>query len=142
MIQKINQLKTTKMKWLLLVCLFVYGATYAQETTTEQKVGVMTFETTEIDYGTIDQNANGERMFSFKNTGDAPVVITRVRSSCGCTVPSYSKKPILPGETSEIQVKYATNRIGVFKKTITVMSNASEPQKTLYIKGNVLNPSN
>lgn len=139
--QKIDQLKRTKMKWLLIACIFVYGTTYAQETTMEQKVGVMTFDTTEIDYGTIDQNANGERIFSFKNTGDAPIVITRVRSSCGCTVPSYSKEPILPGKTSEIQVKYATNRIGVFKKTITVMSNASEPQKTLYIKGNVLNPS-
>lgn len=141
MIQKINQLKTTKMKWLLLVCLFVYGTNCAQETAVEQKVGVMTFETTEIDYGTINQNANGERIFSFKNTGDAPLVITQVRSSCGCTVPSYSKAPILPGQMSDIQVKYATNRLGVFKKTITVISNASEPQKTLYIKGNVLNPS-
>jgi hypothetical protein len=139
--QKINQLKNTKMKWFFIICLIAIGTTYAQEITTDQKVGEMTFETTEIDYGAINQNANGERLFSFKNTGDAPIVITQVRSSCGCTVPSYSKEPILPGETSEITVKYATNRVGVFKKTITVMSNAKEPQKTLYIKGNVLSPS-
>lgn len=113
---------------------------FAQQTESNDNVGVLTFQSDEIDYGTIQQNANGERVFSFTNTGKAPIVISNVKTSCGCTVPAYSKTPILPGETSEIKVKYATNRIGVFKKTITVMSNASEPNKTLKIKGEVLKP--
>lgn len=137
-----NQLNNVNLKLSLIVCLLVYGTHFAQETATDTKTGVLTFETSEIDYGTIEQNADGERIFKFTNTGEAPVVITQVKTSCGCTVPSYSRTPVLPNETGEIKVKYATNRIGAFKKTITVMSNASEPNKILYIKGNVLNPAN
>ncbi len=140
--QTINQLQSMKIKFLLIICLLVYGTNFSQEATTNEKAGVLSFTTSEIDYGTIHQNDNGERTFTFTNTGDAPIVISQVKTSCGCTVPSYSKTPILPNETSEIKVKYATNRIGVFKKTITVISNASEANKVLYIKGEVLNPVN
>ena len=104
----------------------------------ETATGVLSFESETIDYGTIQQNADGVRIFTFTNTGEAPIVISKVKTSCGCTVPTYPKTAILPGETSEISVKYATNRVGVFKKTITVMSNASEANKILRIKGNVL----
>jgi hypothetical protein len=140
--QKINHFKNTKIKWLLIACLAIYGTNYAQDDAVSENAGILSFETSEIDYGTINQNADGERTFKFTNTGDAPIVITKVQTSCGCTVPSYSKTPILSGESSEIKVKYATNRIGVFKKTITVISNASEPSKILYIKGTVLSPAN
>jgi hypothetical protein len=140
--QKINYLKNTKIKCLFIACLAIYGTNYAQDAAVSENAGVLSFETSEIDYGTINQNADGERTFKFTNTGDAPIVITQVKTSCGCTVPSYSKTPILSGESSEIKVKYATNRIGVFKKTITVISNASEPTKILYIKGTVLSPAN
>ena len=140
--QKINYLKNTKIKWLFIACLAIYGTNYSQDAAVNENAGVLSFETTEIDYGTINQNADGERTFKFTNTGEAPIVITQVKTSCGCTVPSYSKTPILSGESSEIKVKYATNRIGVFKKTITVISNASEPNKILYIKGTVLSPAN
>ena len=118
--------------------LFVYAVNFAQET--DSNAGVLTFKEEEIDYGTIKQNADGERIFSFTNTGKSPIVISTVKTSCGCTVPSYSKEPILPGKTSEIKVRYATNRIGVFKKTITIVSNASEPNKIIRIKGEVLAP--
>ena len=141
MTHKINQLKNTKMKFLLLFFLMTIGTTYAQNANSNKEAGIMTFESSDIDYGSINQYDNGERLFTFKNTGNAPIVITQVRSSCGCTVPSYSKEPIMPGQSSEIQVKYATNRLGVFKKTITVLSNAEEPAKILYIKGNVLSPA-
>lgn len=140
--QSINTLQLVKSKLLLVFCLFIYATNFSQDIATDTNSGILTFVTDEIDYGTINQNDNGERTFKFINTGKSPIVITNVKTSCGCTVPSYAKTPILPGETSEIKVKYATNRIGVFKKTITVMSNASESNKILKIKGEVLNPNN
>lgn len=109
--------------------------------TKKEKVGVLTFETTEIDYGKIGQNTDGHRTFKFTNTGDAPIVITNVKGSCGCTVPTAPKEAIMPGQSSEIQVKYDTNRVGPISKTVTVTSNASEPTKILKIKGTVLPPA-
>ena len=98
------------------------------------------FETEIIDYGKIDLNADGVRVFKFKNIGKSPLVITNIKSSCGCTVPKKPTKPIMPGETGEIEVKYATNKPGGFSKMITVSSNASEPVKRLRIKGIVMKP--
>ncbi len=138
MTQTLNQLSKLKSICFLALCLFTFSFGFSQDDAAKKTAGVFSFDTTEIDYGTIQQNDNGERTFKFKNTGDAPIIISQVRTSCGCTVPSYSKnEPVLPGETSEIKVKYATNRLGVFNKTITVMSNASEPNKLLHIKGEV-----
>ena len=98
------------------------------------------FETEVIDYGKIDLNANGVRVFKFKNIGKSPLVISKIKSSCGCTVPKKPTEPIMPGKTGEIEVKYATNRPGGFSKSITVSSNASEPVKRLRIKGIVIKP--
>lgn len=96
------------------------------------------FVTETLDYGTIEHNADGVRFFEFKNNGTEPLIITNCKGSCGCTVPSHPKEPILPGETGKIQVKYATNRVGAFTKTITVSSNAVTPSKVIKIKGKVL----
>ena len=93
------------------------------------------FITEVIDYGKIALNADGVRTFKFKNVGKTPLVISDIKSSCGCTVPKKPTEPIMPGESGEIEVKYATNRPGGFSKTITVSSNADEPVKTLQIKG-------
>jgi hypothetical protein len=103
-----------------------------------EDVGVFEFETEIIDYGTITQNSDGNRAFSFKNVGNAPILISEIKTSCGCTIPSKPNKPVMPGETAQIEVKYATSRLGGFSKTLTVMSNANEPKKQLRIKGNVL----
>ena len=127
-------------KSLFIICLFVGSAVYAQETKAADKVGKFAFETEEIDYGTIQQNADGVRVFKFTNVGDAPIVISNAKGSCGCTVPTYTQKVIAPGQAGEISVKYATNRIGKFTKTVTLTSNASEPAKILRIKGEVLKP--
>ncbi|MCD2260648.1 DUF1573 domain-containing protein [Psychroserpens luteolus] len=102
------------------------------------KVAVIKFKTEVVDYGTITQNSDGTRLFSFTNTGDAPLLITNVKASCGCTVPSYSKAPILPGESGELSIKYDTKRLGAFTKTITVTSNAEGGNKILKIKGNIV----
>ncbi|MCX2719275.1 DUF1573 domain-containing protein [Lentiprolixibacter aurantiacus] len=105
---------------------------YAQE-----KTAKIEFKAETLDYGVIEKGSDGVRVFEFTNTGDAPLIITKVSSSCGCTIPKKPEKPILPGETGEIQVKYDTKRVGPIRKAITVISNASTPTKVLKIKGEV-----
>ncbi len=102
---------------------------------------IMTFESMVVDYGTIKQNAEPLRKLQFTNTGDAPLVIQNARGSCGCTVPTWPKKPIMPGETSELEVRYATNRLGQFSKTITLTTNevGAEPH-VVKVQGKVLKP--
>ena len=107
----------------------------------QEKMAKIEFETTVIDYGTIEKGADGIRVFKFKNTGNAPLVVSAVKSSCGCTVPKKPEAPILPGEDGEIQVKYDTKRVNPIRKTITVTSNADTPTVALKIKGNVIDPS-
>ncbi len=99
----------------------------------------MVFDNETIDYGTIAHNADGNRQFTFTNNGNKPLVITNTQGSCGCTVPTTPKEPIAPGAKGTIGVKYATDRVGAFTKTVTVTSNAEgQPTKTLTIKGTVL----
>jgi len=107
----------------------------------DEKIAKIEFETETIDYGTIEKGANGLRTFKFTNTGEAPLVISKVSSSCGCTIPKWSKDPIAPGESGEIQVKYDTNRVNPIRKTITVISNAETPTVALKIKGEVFDPT-
>ncbi|WP_298263094.1 DUF1573 domain-containing protein [uncultured Lutibacter sp.] len=110
------------------------------EKTQDPNAPMFEFETEVIDYGKIELNADGVRVFKFKNIGKSPLVITKIDSSCGCTVPKKPTDPIMPGETGEIEVKYATNRPGGFSKMITLHSNANEPVKRLRIKGIVIKP--
>jgi hypothetical protein len=98
----------------------------------------ISFKTETVDYGTIAKGSDGVRVFEFTNTGNAELVITDVKSSCGCTVPKKPNGPIAPGASSTIEVKYDTTRVGPIRKTITVYSNADEPIKALKIKGEIL----
>jgi Protein of unknown function (DUF1573) len=99
----------------------------------------MVFDNETIDYGTIQHNADGKREFTFTNNGNKPLIITNTQGSCGCTVPSTPKDPIAPGAKGSIGVKYATDRVGAFTKTVTVTSNAEGmPTKVITIKGTVL----
>ncbi len=107
----------------------------------DKKVAKIEFKSKVIDYGTVEKGANGLRTFEFTNTGDAPLIISSVKSTCGCTVPKKPKGPIMPGETGEIEVKYDTNRVNPIRKTITVISNADTPTVALKIKGLVIDPS-
>ena len=109
---------------------------YAQE-----KVAKIEFKTDVIDYGTIEKGSDGVRVFEFTNTGNAPLIISKVKSTCGCTVPKKPDGPIMPGETGEISVKYDTNRVNPIRKTITVTSNADTPSVALKIKGLVVDSS-
>jgi hypothetical protein len=99
----------------------------------------MVFENETIDYGTIAHNADGKREFVLTNNGNKPLIISNAAGSCGCTVPTTPKEPIMPGAKAVIGVKYATDRVGAFTKTVTVTSNAEGmPTKVLTIKGTVL----
>ncbi len=98
------------------------------------------FNSDTVDYGEIQKGADGVRVFEFTNTGNAPLIISKVSSSCGCTIPKKPEEPILPGKTGEIQVKYDTNRVGPIRKAITVISNADTPTVVLKIKGEIKAP--
>lgn len=109
--------------------------TYAQETGAK-----IEFKNSTVDYGVIENGSDGVRVFEFTNTGNSPLVITNVKSSCGCTVPKKPTAPIAPGEKGEIEVKYDTKRTGFIRKTITVTSNAINTKNGasyLKIKGEV-----
>lgn len=103
---------------------------------------VITFEKTVHDYGTVPFNGDGKCEFKFTNTGKEPLILTNVKSSCGCTVPQWPRQPILPGQSDVIKVEYKTNRVGKINKTITVMSNAKTPNVVLRIEGQVLQDQN
>jgi len=133
-----------KMLSLLTLMTFVSVMVMAQGTPTDvapaaadENGPVMSLETMVMDYGKIEQGSDPYRVFTFVNTGKAPLVIERAKGSCGCTVPTYPKEPIAPGEASEIKVRYDTNRIGKFTKTITITTNEAVKTHTLRIKGEV-----
>ncbi len=104
----------------------------------QEKVAKIEFKSETIDYGTIEKGANGVRVFEFTNTGNTPLIVSNVKSSCGCTIPKKPEAPVAPGETGKIEVKYNTTKVGPIRKTITVTSNADTPTIALKIKGTVL----
>ena len=130
-------MKSLKITLFLAFVNLISLSCFAQSSENEL-TGIFQFEEETIDYGTINQNDNGVRVFKFENKGKAPIVISKVKASCGCTVPTYSKDPILPGESGTIEVKYATSTLGKFSKSLTIYSNAQDQQKRIQIKGNVL----
>ncbi|MBR3528920.1 MAG: DUF1573 domain-containing protein [Bacteroidales bacterium] len=98
----------------------------------------ITFNELEHNYGTIQKGGDGNCEFTFTNDGNEPLILTGVRASCGCTTPTWTKEPVMPGKTGTIKVRYNTNNVGSFTKTITVTSNAvNASRSTLKIKGKV-----
>jgi hypothetical protein len=134
-------------KAIILSALFIVAllpSAFAQEKTelkTEEtkpadpNAAEITFESETHDYGTIKQGAEGGCEFKFKNTGKDPLIISNAKGSCGCTVPTWPKEPIMKGQTGVIKVHYDTKRVGAFTKTITINSNAKTDTKILTIKG-------
>ena len=123
-----------KKAWILFLGLFAIVSLQAQD-----KKGVFKFETEMHAFGEVTEGDKAEHIFKFENVGDAPIVITYVRASCGCTTPQWSREPVQPGEFGMIKAVYnSKGRPGNFTKSITVNSNASEPVKVLKISGNVV----
>lgn len=92
------------------------------------------------DFGKIAQGKPVTVDFTFKNTGDVPLVISNVQGSCGCTPTDYSKEAIAPGKEGLVKVSYNTSRTGVFSKTVTVTANIEGGREVLTIKGEVVLP--
>ena len=110
----------------------------------EKKVkgdAVITFTETKYDFGEIPFKGDGECEFAFRNTGKTPLVLTHVKSTCGCTIPEWPSEPIKAGDEGIIRVSYSTQRVGTFTKSVYVYSNASNGVQQLYISGRV-NSSN
>ena len=127
-------------KFILTLAVALFGfAAQAQEQPTEG--ANIKFAEKVINYGKIEKGANGTRVFKFKNEGTEPLVLNSVRASCGCTTPKWTREPIAPGAEGNITVKYDTNRMGNFHKTVTVNSNATNKTVVLTIKGQVMNPA-
>ena len=98
----------------------------------------ITFAETEFDFGSIEQGSDAAHVFSYKNTGKEALVVSNVQTSCGCTIPEWTREPVKKKKTGEVKVKYNTHAVGTFVKTITVYSNASNSPVTLKIKGIVV----
>ena len=124
--------------FLLGIMLLMVGAAKAQDAKTQCGPEIE-FEKIVHDYGDVPYNGNGECEFRFTNTGDAPLLIQKPKSSCGCTIPSWPNEPIPPGKSDVIKVNYRANRAGNFNKTITVTSSAIKNSTVvLRITGRVL----
>jgi hypothetical protein len=131
-----NLKQSFTMKQLICTLLGVFAltiATYAQDA----KGPKMQFDITTIDYGTIDKGADPLRKFKFTNVGNEPLIIKGAKGSCACAVPNYPKEPIMPGESSVIEVRYDTQRVGPFQKQITINTNEANDTQVLNIKGEI-----
>ena len=135
-----NSAAMKKILFFILTLSFVTG--FAQKTAREARIE---YKTDQIDYGTIEKGSDGYRTWEFTNTGTAPLIISRVRSSCGCTVAEKPEKPVMPGEKGKITVHYNTHHPGTFRKTVTLYTNATNVPNgvvVIKIKGKVLDPNN
>jgi len=131
------------MKKIFLVAITVFcfislraqqATTATADSTTKAKI---VFETLVHDFSIIPQGGDGNCVFKFKNDGTVPLILSNVQASCGCTTPSWTREPVMPGVSGEIKVHYDTNRIGSFSKSITVTSNAETSPISLRITGEV-----
>jgi uncharacterized membrane protein len=101
----------------------------------------MTFDKTSHDFGTINDGQAQETMFSYTNTGDTPLVVTDIKSTCGCTVPQgWSRQPLSPGESSQFTVKFNGKGANKVSKTVTVTANTKKGRETVRISAFINNP--
>lgn len=126
----------------LFAILFILGMAqfaFAQSDATAANLAKISFTESEHDFGDIQQGDEVNWTFSFKNEGSAPLVLTNVSTTCGCTVSDWPRDPIMPGQESEIVVKFnSTGKKGRQNKVITIFSNASNNQERVKIVANVL----
>jgi len=114
------------------------GPAVKAEATKKMTGGKFTWVKTEHDFGNIAKDKPVTAEYKFKNTGNKPIIISEVKKSCGCTVPTWPEQPIMPGEEAVIKATYNAKNPGAFNKTITVVSNAEENYIYLRLKGKVI----
>ncbi len=101
---------------------------------------VLTFDEQEYDFGEIDEGGVVNHTFTYTNTGKKPLIVTHVRSTCGCTIPEWSKEPTPPGGKGEIYVKFDTEGKRDYQsKPVTVTANTFPAQSVVTLKGRVIN---
>ena len=126
----------TKKLTSVLLFIFSFFNLQAQDSL---KTSVIEFEKTTHDFGTVEESGPITYEFKFTNKGKYPVTISNVKASCGCTTPSWTKDPVMPGKSGAITAQYNTvNRPGAFTKNLTVIANTEPAMTILYIKGNVI----
>lgn len=123
--------------FLVSVLSFAQNTNNAEEAKPNPNAPEITFQEISHDFGNLQKGADCSYEFKFKNTGKEPLILSNCQASCGCTTPLCPKEPIAPGGSGVIKVKYDSNRVGVFSKTITVTSNAKTPSIILSIKGTI-----
>jgi hypothetical protein len=127
--------------YVLAILALVIASAGCADTTEEQakdKGEEIWFEEIMHDYGEIPEKSDGTWSFTFKNLGDQAVLINRVRSTCGCTVPDWPRQPVEPGASGQVTVRYNTAQTGTFLKSVYVYSTAANSPVKLQIKGKVL----
>jgi hypothetical protein len=130
------------MKKLITLCAVIIGFITFTSMQTDNKPEFK-FEKETHDFGKIPQGKPVSYEFTFTNTGNEPLIISNVESSCGCTVPKYTNTPVLKGKTGSITVTFnAASVQPSFAKAVTIKSNARTPNKVLYIKGEVTAAAN
>jgi len=114
----------------------------AERDANSTKFPTIEFDKTEHDFGTIENGTAVETVFTYKNTGNAPLVITEIKSTCGCTVPSdWSREPLAVGDSGKFTVKFNGKGNGITSKTVTVTANTEKGKEAVRIKANVNNPN-
>ncbi|MGW8317444.1 MAG: DUF1573 domain-containing protein [Bacteroidales bacterium] len=125
--------------WLFsLITILVSGCKNTPETKAKAHGEEIWFEETLHNYGEIPVGSDGQWSFVFRNLGKEPIVVNRVRSTCGCTVPSWPREPVAPGDSARITVEYNTAQTGTFLKSVFVYSTAANSPVKLQIKGRVV----
>ena len=133
-------------KTLLLALSLTAAAISAQaqtQTTAAKPAGpvagpAITFEEVKYDFGSVVQGGTVDHIFKFKNTGTAPLVISNIGVSCGCTTPEWTKEPIMPGKSGTIAAHFnSTGKMGMQNKVLTIESNATAGSTTVSLVGEV-----
>ena len=125
------------MKKIITLCALIIGFITFTAMQTDNKAEFK-FEKETHDFGKIPQGKPVTYEFKFTNTGEEPLIISNVESSCGCTVPKYTNTPVLKGQSGTITVTFNAAAVQPsFAKAVTIKSNARTPNKLLYIKGEV-----
>lgn len=118
---------------------FAYSQSTVATTVTNSNGPKVKFETMDVDYGTINQNSEPFRTVKFKNIGKEPLIIKSATGNCGCTVPTWPREAVMPGESGEIKIRYSTERVGQINKKVTITTNETEGENVhiLNVKGNI-----
>jgi len=130
-------------KWILVIALSIYAPVIIfgqtnQENTFGASAPKIVFNKTSHDFGELNLYSPAFCEFKFYNKGRAPLILSDITATCGCTVPSWPKKPIIPGDSGIIVINYLPDETGTIDKNVTVFSNATKIPVTLELKGKVI----